>query len=664
MILYAVCSPRLAAVVGFSLFLTVAARAEELSASAQRMLRDVTLLASEEFEGRGIGTEGLQKAAAYVAGEFEKAGLDVSAVDGGPFQHFEVHDGARLGEPNRLQLVGPDGATRTLTLGEDFQVCSFGGTGSFDAPIVFAGYGISAPDAEYDDFAGLDVEGKAVLVLRRNPLQNDPHGPFAVGHGISRHAALTTKLSQAYQRGAVAVLFVNDVSSAAGERARLDERISRAIEQVDAAEQSLAEGGKDDAEKLQQELADAARHLQELRRLREEHQADELMAFGYGGTRAGKSLPTFHIRQPVADRLLGALDATLAGREAEIDAQGKPLSQEIPGWRLQGEASLITIRQPVKNVIGVLAGSGPLREETIVVGAHYDHLGRGGEGSLAPMSNEIHPGADDNASGTAGLLELARRLAEKGPLPRRIVFIAFTAEERGLHGSEEYVKSPVFPLDSTIAMFNMDMIGRMENDKLTLFGTGTSSRWEALDVEAADRGFALSKKPEGFGPSDHSSFYGKEIPVLHFFTGTHSDYHRPSDQADKINARDMGRIVDLLESLVVRTAEQPERPDYVQVAGRATLERSGNRPYFGSIPDFSSDVEGYALQGVAPGSPAERGGLKAGDAIIRFGGQKIGSLDDFDLALRRFGAGDQVELVVLRDGKEVTLKVTLGAPRG
>ncbi len=245
------------------------------------------------------------------------------------------------------------------------------------------------------------------------------------------------------------------------------------------------------------------------------------------------------------------------------------------------------------------------------------------------------------------------------------MFIAFTGEERGLLGSAHYVKEPLYPLDSTVAMFNMDMVGRLTDDKLTVFGTGTSTRWEELlDNAATKHGFQLARKPEGFGPSDHSSFYAKEIPVLHFFTGTHNDYHRPSDDWEKINLEGVARVVDLLEDFVVTTAQTAERPDYVVVKGRTSIQpRTGSRPYFGSIPDFSTEGTGYAIQGVSPDSPADKGGLKGGDIIIRLGEQEITSLDDFDLALRGFSPGEPVAVVVLRQNEELTLTVTLATPR-
>ena len=227
------------------------------------------------------------------------------------------------------------------------------------------------------------------------------------------------------------------------------------------------------------------------------------------------------------------------------------------------------------------------------------------------------------------------------------------------------MKTPLFPIEQTVVMFNLDMIGRMEKSQLTVYGTGTSHFWDQRVDEAGQAcGLTLAKKPEGFGPSDHSSFYAKKIPVLHVFGGLHSDYHRPSDDVDKLNVPGMRQATDFFENLIVEAAQAPARPDYIEVAGQAQIERAGSRPYFGSIPDFNSDQKGFALMGVASGGPADQAGIKAGDVIIQLADQKIGSLDDFDLALRKFSSGDQVEVTVRRAGQDVKVKVTLGKPRG
>ena len=641
-------------------------RAVEPTAEQARLSHDIQYLASDDLEGRGVGTKGLNLAADFVRSEFAKAGLDVKQVEGGAFQKFTMVTGSELGDTNKLTLVAPDGTAQELKLGSDFQVCSFGGSGALDHEIVFCGYGIEDKEQGYNDFAGQDVKGKVVVIMRRVPQQNNPHGPFTGAHGgMSRHAELRTKVSNAYGHGAAAVLFVNDPYTLQNELQQNTEQATKAV--VNSA-QELVDAGKD-ADKTAQAKKKLTQAVQKLRAAEKASKAgptDELMTFGYGGKGTDKSLPIAHIKQKVCNQLLkSAMKASLQQVESQIDGDLKPRTTLLKGWKLQGNVAIKQVRTEVKNVIGVLEGEGPLSDETIVIGAHYDHVGMGGAGSLARGSTAVHNGADDNASGTVSLLELARRLASrKQKLPRRLVFIAFTAEELGLIGSARYVKEPIFPLDQTICMFNMDMVGRLQNEKLTVYGTGTAPRWKKLVEDAGkQRDFSLALKPEGFGPSDHSSFYGKQIPVLHFFTGTHTDYHRPSDDWEKINFDGMLRVVDMLEDLVVQTATNADRPEYVAIKRRAQVQRNGRRPYFGSIPDFGQEAEGYAISGVAPESPAAKGGLKGGDLIVQFGKTKIGSLDDFDLALRKFRPGDEVPVTVVREGKRVTLKVKLTRPR-
>ena len=380
----------------------------------------------------------------------------------------------------------------------------------------------------------------------------------------------------------------------------------------------------------------------------------------------GRDFPVLTITRSAMDEVVqAALDATLAQLEADIDKGPTPYSRELTGWRIEGEASVVREASEVKNVIAVLEGEGPHADETIVIGAHYDHLGWGGPGSAAPGVKEIHNGADDNGSGTTVLLQVARQLAERGrKLPRRIVFIAFTGEERGLVGSARYVRNPLYPIDSTVAMLNLDMVGRLKDEKLIVHGTGTATEFDALvDRFAEPSGFQITKKPGGFGPSDHSSFYAASVPVLFFFTGSHKDYHRPSDDYDKLNIDGMRRIADLVAQVATTLAEADQRPHYRQVKGATTLGGGGDRPYFGSIPDFAQQEPGYALSGVTKGGPAQRGGAKAGDIIIRFGDSKIGNLEDFDSALRKFKAGDKVPVVVKRGDEQIKLEVTLDPPR-
>jgi len=641
------------------------------SDSAQRLSDSVKYLASDALEGRGIGTKGLDLAADYIRQQFQQAGLDVHSVKKGAYQTFTMNTGAKLGAKNTLTFLGPDGKKIELKYDADFRTCSFGGTGAFGGPVVFGGYGIEDKKDKYDDFQGVDLKGKVVIIMRRTPGQGNPHSPFGGGRGrVSSHAALRSKVSNAFGRGAAAVLFVNDPYSVRQSAVQVGKMVRQAEKRVVAAAEAFEAADKKDQKKVaetRKRLSQTIRVLKALRTRAKAGPTDRLMRFGYGGSGNKRTMPVVHITARICNELLGpALKLTLTQLEAAIDKDLKPRSAVLKGWTAKGETSVITTKAEVKNVIGVLEGEGPLADETIVIGAHYDHLGYGGFGSrYRGKEKQIHNGADDNASGTAGLIELARRLgARKKKLSRRIVFIAFTAEERGLVGSAHYVKSPSIPLDKTVAMFNMDMIGRLKKDKLIVYGVGTSPRWKPL-LEQANRKekFKLSLLTEVGGRSDHASFYKKKMPVLHFFTGGHADYHKPGDDWNKINAAGMQRVVDLLEQLVVATAQAKDAPKYVFVKPKRRPSRGGSRPYFGIRPAFGSDKPGCGVDGVSADSPAAAGGLKAGDSIVGFGKLKIGGLEDFDAALRKFKPGDEVDVVVVRKGKRVKLKVILGRPR-
>lgn len=648
----------------------LAAENAEVAERQGRLLNDIKYLASDDLEGRGVGTQGLNLASEYIKTQFAKAGLDVSRVNGDAYHKFNLITDSKLGAENHLAIRGPADATLELKLGENVQVGAFGGTGKFSAPIVFCGYGIVAEDAQYDDFANIDVAGKVVLLMRRNPRQGAKEGPFA-GHGGMRHADLRTKMMHCASRNAAAVIVVNDVYSL---RQQVEKALAAATKtQADVATQAeaFADLPTDDAAAQSDgraKLVDAVNKWKTARAEAAKPAEDKLMPFGYAANNDGKPmLPAFHLSQAAVNTMLKAtLNKSLEELADEIDRELKPRSAVLEGWTATGETTIDFVRTDVANVVGVIEGEGPLADETIVVGAHYDHVGRGGANSLAPGSNEIHNGADDNGSGTVSLLELARYFGKHHPRPpRRMVFIAFTAEELGLLGSARYVKDPVFPLDKTIAMFNLDMIGRLADDKLTVYGAGTSSRWESelSTLNERDFHFQLALKPEGFGPSDQASFYGEKIPVLHYFSGTHSDYHRPTDDWDKLNIEGMAKIVGFVAREVEATLANPTRPDYIEVQGSANPVRGGSRPYVGTIPDFGSELPGYAINGAAPGSPADKAGMKAGDRIVKFGKHAINSLEDYDNALRDFKAGDEVEVTVARKGEEVKLKVVLDPPR-
>lgn len=649
------------------LLLAVSLRAAELTEAESRLKAAVEYLASDAMEGRGIGTHGLDLAADYIAEQFAAIGLKTDLFNGTPFQKFSISTQARLGDTNSAALVGPNGQRIELQLGTDFTPLAVGGSGQFDVPLVFVGYGITAPAEGYDDYADVDVGGKAVVVLRHEPQQSNPHSVFN-GTEHSEYAPFSRKVANASEHEAALVVFVTDEVERDRKIEQRVQRYRRALEEYQQELEQFVKLERPDVAQIKAHLdrmADLEEEIHEQQeKLREEF--DPILGFNSAGQSSDEDrFPVLHVRRGVVDRVLKAVGGnTLDELEHQIDQGPTPHSFPLAGWRLVGQVSILRDKAEVQNVVAVLEGEGPLANETIVIGAHYDHLGMGGPGSLAPGVEEIHNGADDNASGTAALIEVARRLtARPEKLRRRVVFIAFTAEERGLIGSAHYVRHPLVPLEQTVAMLNMDMVGRLEENKLIIYGTGAAIEFDALVDEINEKyGFDITKRPTGFGPSDHATFYGKQIPALHFFTGTHPDYHRPTDDAEKINVQGLDRVTEMVTDFAITLANADERPRY-QATQRSSQPRSGDRPYFGSIPDFAEDVEGYAISGVAKDSPAAKGGLQGGDVIIRFGESKISNLEDFDSALRKYKAGDKVKVAVLRDGQHVDLEVTLDPPR-
>jgi peptidase M28-like protein/PDZ domain-containing protein len=349
--------------------------------------------------------------------------------------------------------------------------------------------------------------------------------------------------------------------------------------------------------------------------------------------------------------LAGIPVAVISKKAAEMLAKAKEVTLTT---------DVVRAEVPSYNVVGVLEGSDPiLKKENIIIGAHYDHLGRGGEGSgsLAPKAGEIHHGADDNASGTAGLIELARIFgAQRAKLKRTLVFIAFGGEEEGLLGSNYYVNHPFTPLTNTVGMINMDMIGRMKDRKLIIGGVGTAKEWR--DLIAPEKSFELTLNEDGFGPSDHSSFYGKQVPVLFFWTGTHNDYHKPSDTWDKINYNDEAKILSFVARLVRDIDGADKRLTYTTAKSDSAPRTGGFRVYLGTIPNYADTDNGMLLDGVRDDSPAAKAGLKAGDRIVKIGNRDVKNVYDYTYALGEMKAGQEYVFEVMRGGEKLTLRVT------
>jgi len=308
----------------------------------------------------------------------------------------------------------------------------------------------------------------------------------------------------------------------------------------------------------------------------------------------------------------------------------------------------------------------------VILGAHYDHLGHGGRSSLSPsLIGQIHNGADDNASGTAGLIEIAAALAHDAtPRRRSYIFIAFAGEELGLRGSGYWAAHPGRDLSKAVAMLNMDMIGRVRNDQVILSGVGTSPVFaDLVKVSAAENGLEVKSTQSGYGASDHTSFYTRNIPVLFFFSGLHADYHRPSDDWERINAGGAAKVLGMVYTIARRLNAMDARPQFTKVnepvpaGGSGRSGGPGYGAYFGSVPDMTAEVKGVRFSDVRPNSPAAKAGLRGADVMIRFAGKDVASLEDFSYILRTHKPGDTIEVVVLRDGQPLTVQVTLEVRR-
>lgn len=550
--------------------------AAERAKSEARLIASVKYLASNELEGRGVGTEGISAAADFVADHFQQCGLKTELFERKPFQEFSIRLDSELGNDadNFLTLRGPHSAgqkdpSQQLRITQDFTPLAIGGTGQVCGELVFGGYGITAADLHYDDYADLDVKGKVVILLRKEPQQDDPRSVFN-GKNPSPHATFVSKLQNAQRHEAAAVIIVNDnlmIQKAATQRRQALEKAIFRLVAVHAEYHGSNSATQEAEAEFTRKVEQLSRRIHQLSEELNSGTLDELMGFQQAGTRSFAKIPLFFVTRSKIDEVLAAAQQPgLADIEAQIDRTREPRSFAIPNWSAEASVAIDTRETQVKNVIGVLEAEGELANETIVVGAHYDHLGVGGAGSLAPWTRAVHNGADDNASGTAALLELAERLASRPQKPRRrIVFIAFTGEERGLLGSAHYVRNPRFDLGQTVAMVNLDMVGRLKDDHLTIYGTGTASEFDELvDRINQDYGFELTKNPSGVGPSDHTSFYTHQVPVLFPFTGLHRDYHRPSDDWDKINVEGLRKVTDFSMDMIEAIEAMPQRPTYVK----------------------------------------------------------------------------------------------------
>jgi hypothetical protein len=576
--------------------------------SATEYFKHVSFLASDDLKGRGNGTPELQRASEYIANQFRTLGLKPAGDKGTYFENFQITTGTAYGSHNALTID-----SRKLTIDADFEPLSISLPAQIDGPLAFAGYGISAPDLQWDDYMGLDVKGKVVLVLRHEPQEMDPNSRFD-GKNMTSHATYMNKAINARQHGARAVLFITDPNNHP--------------EDKDTMSAAMRDIGADDS-----------------------------------------GIVALRITRAAVAPIFEKAGRSISNVQQEMDDNFKPQSFDLKS-SVHLAMDISRIRKTIHNVMAALPGTdSQLRNEWVVVGAHYDHLGLGDEHSLAPSQiGQIHHGADDNASGTAGVLEFARLASlHKQAFKRSILFMTFAGEENGLLGSNYFVNHPTVPLSSIVGMINMDMIGRVTNNHVNVLGVGTSPEFKSW-IEEFNKtiGLQVNFSASGHDGSDHISFDGKHIPIMFFFSGLHSDYHRPSDTADKINSEGAVSVLALVAMSAERLANAITRPQYTAVpeerpanAGIASTSSSGYGPYFGSVPDFRDDIKGVLFADVRADSPAGKAGLKAGDTLVEFGGQAITNLYDFTYALGNKKVGDVVTVVVQRNGQPLKVTVTL-----
>ena len=634
---------------------------QESVAVLERLRAHVSYLASDKLEGRRTGSPGATLAAEYIAGEFARYGLRRSVGRDLPgmsileadsprryMQEFPFVAGVELGKNNSMlftpgakaaatqaqtsaaQQAGGRAASLDLRLGEDWMPLGFSASANLRAaPVVFVGYGIKAAELNYNDYAGAQVKNHIAIALLGTPDGDNPHGQFG------RYQDVRWKAIAAREQGAAALVVI-----------------------------AREENFKD----------------------------DKLSRLSYDNSASEAGLPVVVVSRQVAARFLALSSATQLGeleKKLQLLFNAKPaamtdqsgvkvkLVPELLNFSLSLTTDILRRNAPAYNVAGILEGSDPvLKNEVIVIGAHYDHLGRGGEGSLAQRAGDIHHGADDNASGVAGMLELARNFSmERARMKRTLVFVAFSGEEEGLLGSSYFVNHGVVPGGQTVAMINMDMIGRMKENRLMIGGVGTAQEWRSwindknapggVNIHLATSSSILTLKPftltlneDGYGPSDHSSFYARQVPVLFFFTGTHDDYHKPTDTAEKINYEDATRVILFITGLVHSINESAKRPTYTTAQSPSPGRSMGFRVYLGTIPNYAESNDGLKLDGVREDSPAAKAGLKTGDRIVKMAGRDVRNVYDYTYALGEMKAGQEYEVEIIRGNDTLRLKIT------
>ena len=573
----------------------VAAQKFNPKITVKELKDDIGYLASDELKGRKSGEPGDLLAAEYIRTKFKNAGLEMMYDKG--FQKFMLVTSAENGEGNKLAVN-----ENSFEVEKHFQPYAFSANTTVSAGVVFAGYGLEVDKdtLQWNDYKGVDVNGKWVLALQGDPDLENPQSPFI------EFSSERSKAMFASEKNAAGLILV---------------------------------AGPKYSEK------------------------DNLSSLIFDKNSSRYSIPVIQVTREVANKILDG-KSTVEKLEAEIDSLNKTLSVKV-NTTVSATVNVTQKETESRNVIAFLPGTDKkLKNEYIVIGGHFDHLGMGGTGSGSRATDTIavHNGADDNASGVATIIQLAEKFAAEKHNKRSIIFAAFGAEEMGLIGSNAFTAKPPVETEKMVAMFNFDMVGRLDPDAkvLSVGGTQTSKETESL-LKDLNTGFELAFSPEGVGPSDHTAFYLQNIPVFFISTGAHPDYHTPLDDADRINYDGTQKVAEYASLLIENVANRENDLTFQEAGPKFQRSRGGRfKVTLGIMPDFAGiEKRGLRIDAVTKGKPAEKGGMKKGDIITAIDGKKVGGVYDYMARLQSMEIGQLISVDVIRDEKETVLIIQL-----